>query len=353
VEELVPEPQDLARLESLLGRSLRRGAAGASFDELRELARLYRRAAARLARLRQRDDDPEALRYLNALCVRAYAHLAAAAPPPAPSREPFGQRVLAALARTGRAQVLAWVLLAVGVYVGAALCASDPRAAHALVPETFGYGTERVDQLAGSAEARAELLAREATPFAGNVFFGSALFVNNTRVGLLSFATGVFAGVPTILLAVYNGLIVGAIGTLLLQPPYHVEFLAWILPHGIPELTAVTLCVAGGLMLGGAVAAPGRRRRRVALREAADSAMLLFAAAVPLFLLAAAIESFVRESTLGTAARFAVAAAMLALLAVLAGATRAAGRRRPPDASWLAELAPLKDPPRSAGPGNG
>ncbi len=45
------------------------------FDELRELARLYRVHSARLARLRTHDTDREAIRYLNALCVRAYTHV--------------------------------------------------------------------------------------------------------------------------------------------------------------------------------------------------------------------------------------------------------------------------------------
>ena len=73
-------------------------------------------------------------------------------------------------------------------------------------------------------------------------------------------------------------------------------FLAWILPHGVPELTAINLCSAGGLALGRAVAAPGRRTRSEALRRAGPHALALAVASVPLFLAAAWIESFVREA---------------------------------------------------------
>src|SRR5689334_10192893 len=47
------------------------------FDGLRELGREYRIATSRLSehKARARTRDPEALRYLNALCVRAYTHL--------------------------------------------------------------------------------------------------------------------------------------------------------------------------------------------------------------------------------------------------------------------------------------
>ncbi|MDJ0867255.1 MAG: stage II sporulation protein M [Myxococcota bacterium] len=331
------ERSELEHFETLLERAERLRVRNLPFRDLRELARLYRRQTARLARLRQRGDDPEALRYLNALCVRAYAHLGVAPPEPARSGSLLGE-IARALARTGWAQALAWLLLAVGVYVGATLSAADPRAVQALVPASLGYGPGHLDRLLDSPEARAEFLARDETPFVSNFLFGSQLFVHNTRVGLLAFAAGILAGLPTVLLGVYNGLMLGAFGAIFLRPPLQIEFLAWILPHGVPELTAIALCVAAGLVLGRAVAAPGRRERRVALREAAESALLLFGAAIPLFFAAAWIESFVRESALGTGVRLAVAGAMLALVLALLAATRRAMRRHPGDAAWLREI---------------
>ena len=63
------------RMEAILDRIERPGKR-ASFDEIRELAHLYRLNSARLAILRSRDADPEAVRYLNALCVRAFTYSA-------------------------------------------------------------------------------------------------------------------------------------------------------------------------------------------------------------------------------------------------------------------------------------
>jgi uncharacterized membrane protein SpoIIM required for sporulation len=330
--------ESLARFELLLDRSERSGAGGLSFDDLSELAALYRRHAAGLARQRDRDDDPEAVRHLNALCVRAYSHLY-----PAPLAEgsrlgAFSQRLPRAVAQTWRPQLLAWALLLLGLVVGAGLASQEPEALYALVPSSLGYSPGQLDRLVSSAEARSEFLAREETPVEANAIFGSLLFAHNTRVGLLSFATGMFAGLPTILLQVYNGLLVGALGSVFFQDAVPVDFLAWILPHGVPEFTAITLCAAAGLALGGAVALPGRRRRRDALREAVDPALLLIAASLPLFLLAALIESFVRQSALGTAPRLAVAGAgALALLVFLLYVRRVA-RRVEVDTSWLREL---------------
>jgi uncharacterized membrane protein SpoIIM required for sporulation len=335
VEGVARKPEDT--FEQLLARCERLRASGLSFDELRELARLYRATLARLARLRERGDDDEAIRYLNGLCARAHAHLSIT-PAAAASAPPLLARIPEALARTWRAQLAAWALLLLGIIAGAALVANDPRAVYGLVPSTLGYGPDVLDRLVGSPEARAEFLARGDTPVTANLFFGSWLFANNTRVGLLAFATGMLAGIPTVLLAVYNGLTVGALGSVFFRDGIPLDFLAWLLPHGVPELTAVTLCVAAGLVLGGAIAAPGRETRAAALREAARSALLLFAVSVPFFLLAAAIESFVRQSALGTGPRLAVAGAMALLVAGVLTATRWLARRELRKSPWIQTL---------------
>ncbi len=146
------------------------------------------------------------------------------------------------------------------------------------------------------------------------------------------------AGVPTVILQVYNGMILGAFASIFIGGPCWIEFLAWILPHGIPEITAICLCVSGGLMLGLAILAPGRRTRRAAIRESTDSALLLFAISAPLFFLAAGIESFVRESTFATATRLGVALVVLLLLGSGAVVVRHLSRRQDRDVAWISAL---------------
>jgi uncharacterized membrane protein SpoIIM required for sporulation len=331
-----PDPD--ARFAELLARAERLRVGGLAFDELRELGRLYRRAAARLARLRDGGDDPEAVRHLNALCVRGYGFLYASGGQRTGARELLLARLPAALARTWHAQALAWTLLLAGALLGGALAARDDEALFALVPAALGYEDGGLEALVQSPEARARFLAREETPAAQNALFGSQLFAHNTQVGLLSFATGIFAALPTCLLQLYNGLVIGAFGAVFLRDPWPLPFLAWILPHAVPELTAITLCASGGLLLGLAVAAPGRAGRAAALRAARDPALLLFGAALPLFALAALVESFVRESALGTAPRLALAGFFLALLGAALASVRRLGRRHAADLAWLGGL---------------
>ena len=244
------------RFAELLGRAERLRVRGLRFDELRELGALYRHHSAALAAAREHGDDPDAVRYLNALCVRAYTALFARAPQP--GRRAWYVALRDALGRTWRAQVLAWALLGGGLLLGSALAWNDPEAVHALVPESMGYSSASLDHLLASPAAREAFLAAQETPAAHKVFFGSYLFSHNTRVGLLAFATGMLAAIPTVLLQLYNGLVLGAFASIFLHDRSPVPFLAWILPHGIPELTAITLCTAAGLQLGAAVAFPGR-----------------------------------------------------------------------------------------------
>jgi uncharacterized membrane protein SpoIIM required for sporulation len=329
-----------ARFEELLDRCEQSRVQTLAFDELTELGRLHRRHLAMLARLRARGLDVAATAHLNALCLRAHTTLYV------PDRMRWSvtafvrDAIPAAFAGTWHAIVLAGLLLAGGTLVGGALVLRDPQAVHILVPRCMCESPSHMDDLVRSRVARAEFLARSETPAAKNIAFGSMLFTHNTRVGLLAFAAGILAAVPTVLLQLYNGIVVGAFGAVFFRDPWPVDFLAWILPHGIPELTAITLCAAGGLVLGAAVAAPGRRPRGVAVREAVGSALALVCTAVPLLFVAALTESFVRESTLSTGTRFAIAGAYAGALVAGLVWIRGLAHRRSGDAGWLAEIMP-------------
>jgi uncharacterized membrane protein SpoIIM required for sporulation len=301
------------------------------FVELRELARLYRAGLARLAALRTRSRDPEAVRYLNGLCVRAYTHVYAA--PRGDRSAPSAKRLWETLSRTWRTQLLAAALLSLGAVLGAFAAEQDPRVRASLVGF---YSPAELARLETSAAARSQFLERQATSFNRNAHFGTSLFFHNTRVGLGAFALGILAGAPTLALLVYNGLVLGAFGSLFMSPADRISFLAWIVPHAIPELLAVILCATAGLLLGKSVVAPGRLPFRESMRRHSAHALRLVGISIPLFLLAAGIESFVRESTLTTPARLAVAAivfaALLAYVLLIAGRARA---QPAPDLAWL------------------
>jgi len=331
------------RLEELVGRAerLRRRL---PFDDIRELAALYRASSARLARLRTRGADPEAIRYLNALCVRAYTHLQV----PTPRKRGFGRFFLSelptTLGATAALQMLVLGLMLAGGAVGAMLASEDPAAIYACVPHGM-YPPSALDRLVASASERREFLTHSAESFGVKSIFSAGLFVHNSRVGLLAFSSGILAGVPTLLLVFGNGVTIGAFAWIFSRDAAWPLFWAWLLPHAIPELLAVTLCSVAGLLLGAAVVAPGRVGTARALRAATRPALELVAAALPLLLVAAGLESFLRQSQLSTATRFAVAFASLAALAAYALRVRRLARRpRALDLGWLREAPPAGSP---------
>jgi len=345
---------DSERFAALLARAERMRVRGLAFDELRDLAALYRQHAARLAAARDRDADPELIRALNGLCVRAHAVLFAGSAQR--DQRPWPLALRDALGQTWRAQVAAWTLLFAGMLIGGGLAWRDPNAVHALVPAAMGYSGDALDRLVASPAARQRFLAAQEMPVGHKAVFGSFLFSNNTRVGLLALATGMLAAVPTVILQLYNGMLLGAFSSIFLHDPWPIAFLAWILPHGIPELTAICLCAAAGLQLGAAVAAPGRHGRAAALRAAVPPAMVLFAAAVPLFVVAALIESFVRQSSWGPWPRLGVAALCLLGTAGVLLLSRRAAPPRAADTTWLGDVVRspgLIGPGRGGSPGSG
>ncbi len=339
-DHLAPTETPSEELARLLDRAENHRLKALPFADLRRLARLYRGEAARLARLRDRGGDTDRIGYLNSLCVRAHALLYSAQP--RKREHSLASRVAKALSSglvgTGRLQLAAWTIMGFGAFIGYALVVLDPAALYALMPASLGYDVGQIDLLYRSPEAREIFFAREATPISQNAVFGSYLFANNTRVGILAFATGMLFGIPTLLLQLFNGIMLGAIAAIFLQNESAIPFLAWILPHGVPELTAITLCAAAGLTLGRAVAIPGRRTRGQALRAASPKAIALFLFSLPLFFAAAGIESFIRESALGIPVRFAIAGAGLLTLFAVAWLLKETQSREDNELDWIDAL---------------
>ena len=202
------ETRDAKRFEELLDRSERLRPAGMKFAELRELGVLYRRHLARLTRLRGRGDDPDAERYLNALSVRAYTLLYGNRSRRI-ARPTEGHRLAHSMARTWPALRVSFALLAMGTFLGASLASHDVQAVWTLLPTSMGYTPVMLEELAISEEVQGRFLERSSESIGRNTLFGSSLFAHNTRVGILALASGMLAGIPTVILQLYNGLVIG------------------------------------------------------------------------------------------------------------------------------------------------
>jgi uncharacterized membrane protein SpoIIM required for sporulation len=296
--------QDWDELEQLVRRG-RRSMRGLSPAELSRMDVLYRRTTIHLARASTRTTDRQLVNYLNDLTARAHSLIYL---PPRRSLLAGALRFLLqgfarCVARHWRMHAVSAGLLFGGALLAYVICMNDMMAAYALsIP-----GDPRQP---GATREQLEAVLRSGREHGGELkfFFASFLFYNNLKVGILSMASGVLAGVPTILLMIYNGMLIGSFVAIHHRAGIYGEFWAWILPHGITELGAVVLCGGVGLVLGRSVVRPGELSRGdslwVAGREAGRTTL-----GVALMLVAAAIiESYVRQSHWSTNQRLAFAA---------------------------------------------
>ncbi len=266
---------------------------------------LYRRVAIHLAQVRTRTRDERLAVYLNGLAAAAHSLIYLP-----PRQSVFGK--IAAFAAYGFARTIArnWpyhlasvLLLVAGAFLAYHAATHDVLAAYALLPP----GDPR--QPGATPEQLLDVLRAGREEGSGfKSVFASFLFTHNLQVGLVSMGLGVLAGVPTVLLLLYNGMMLGAFVALHVQAGIGLEMWAWILPHGITELSAIALCGGVGLMLGQAVINPGLKTRAQSLVDAGGEAARTVVGIAGMLLIAAVIESFVRQSHLSTTARLVFAA---------------------------------------------
>lgn len=137
--------------------------------------------------------------------------------------------------------------------------------------------------------------------------FATLLMINNIRVAIICFTLGALFGIPTLLILLQTGLMLGTLPALF----YHGDLYglgAWLLPHGVPEISAILLSGGAGLKLGMALLQPGQESSGLRFRKALKSVGGTIVLCTGLLIWAGIVESFVRQSTLSNDVRYMIAA---------------------------------------------
>ncbi len=308
------------QLEALVKRA-RKSMRRMTLEDLTRLDVLYRRTTIHLSQVATRSTDARLKQYLNGLVTSAHSLIYL------PPRQSIWQGALTfafegfarLIARNWRFHLISTTLMLGGALLAYFASIHDPLAAYALMP------ADDVRQPGSTPEQLLEVLRSGRDQGGGEKFmFASFLFQHNLKVGILALGTGVLAAVPTVLLMVFNGMILGSFAAIHHQAGIYSEFWAWILPHGVTELGAIVLCGGLGLMLGRSVVSPGLLSRSESLRRAGVEAGATCLGVAAMLIAAAIIESYVRQSHLSTAARltFAGATAVFWALYIVHGFVR-------------------------------
>lgn len=289
------------RLEELLRHS-RGGLRSLSRGELREMGLLYRQIAADLAAVRQDRASRNIAEALNQLLARAHTALY------------FGRssRLTSLVAwfvqeypRVFRRK-LSWTLAAALLFLafgiaGMLVTMIDPRLPLRMLGPGMIATIQQHKMWTESVVAMKPLASSE-------------IMTNNLTVSLMTFAMGITGGIGTVYLLVFNGLLMGVVGTACWQNQMSLSLWSFVAPHGVLELPAIFIAGGAGLLLARGLLFPGWLPRREALRRSAAEAGRLMLGIFPLLTVAGLTEGFFSPTHVHPGLKFLWAAVMFSAL---------------------------------------
>ena len=265
--------QELERLVGKAGRRVERLAP----DEVFQLGGLYRSAAADLALARRAFPAEPVVAQLERL-VAASRGLVYDTPTKRRSLLAFVSRDYWRLVAAKPVALLAaFALLFAPALLAGAWALRDPGAAIGVVPAAFRPATE-------SARPWTSMTPSEQAAFT------TAVFTNNIQVTLVAFAGGATLGLLTAAILIFNGVLLGAVGGLMIGAGNWRGFLELVSGHGFLELSCILVAGAAGLRLGWAIAVPGHLTRRASMQSEARRAVAIALGTAPWLVVAGLVE---------------------------------------------------------------
>ena len=117
--------------------------------------------------------------------------------------------------------------------------------------------------------------------------------VNNIKVSIFALATGILAGVGSIVLLFSNGVTLGLVALDYIFAGQSIFLMGWLMPHGVIEIPAILLAGQGGLLLGKALIGWGTRASlHDRFRAISRDLMTLIGGVAVMLVWAGIIESF-------------------------------------------------------------
>jgi uncharacterized membrane protein SpoIIM required for sporulation len=253
-------------------------------SQVRDISRLYRAATSDLALAKRDFPRNEVTVYLNQLVARAHAVVYRSEPLALKRLWHFATRGFPRLFReTWVFTFIAAMLFILPAIASGVATYAQPALATSLLPPDM----HRLISIVEDKDLWVDIPMEE-RPYAA-----SFIMTNNIQVSILSFASGLSAGLMTLWVLFFNGLILGTLTGLTSFHGIGLELWNFVIGHGVIELSIIFISGGSGLMLGWAILRPGLMRRRDALAQAARKAVYLLLGAVPWLVVAGTIEGFI------------------------------------------------------------
>lgn len=142
----------------------------------------------------------------------------------------------------------------------------------------------------------------------------SQIMTNNLSVSFATFALGITAGVGTLWMLAFNGLLFGVVNAACWQAGMLDQLMSFVVPHGVLELPAIFIAGGGGLLIAKGLLFPGTLPRSASLVLEGGRAMRLALGIIPLLIVAGTVEGFVSPTDLAPRWKYSLGAALFALL---------------------------------------
>ncbi len=286
------------RLEHLLDQVKASGLRSLTRLELQELGLLYRQAAADLSALREDPTGRSYARSLNLLLSRAHNTIYAGEKSSARGIVYFYRHTYPQIFRNNlRLIAMALLLFAVGGAAGMLLALTHPDYMRLFLGPHMMETIERHKMWTDSVVSIAPAAS-------------SGIMTNNISVCFAAFAYGITAGLGTVFMLVFNGVLMGVIGTACWLNDMSLSLWSFVAPHGVLELPAIFIAGGAGLRIAQGMLFPGLLSRQDSLAKAGGEAVRLLMGIVPILIVAGLIEGFISPSALPWKWKFTMAGAV-------------------------------------------
>jgi uncharacterized membrane protein SpoIIM required for sporulation len=276
------------RLEDLLalieGNSLRQ----LSRAEVREFGELYRRAATDLAIARTETRDARLINYLNSLVIRAHGRIYRA------EANGFG---------------LVWIFFAHDFprtfranfrYMAFAFALFAVFAVFGFIATWRDIGFTDFDYLSGIEYDIKDNNQWWLELNRANQIGSSEILTNNIMVTFRVFAMGALFGIGAVYQLILEGARFGSVfgACYSINPPFGDALAAFVVGHGVVELSTIFFCAGAGMMIGYSMIDPGDLTRAQALRKKGIEAARIVIGCACFLVVAGLIEGFLSPSAL-------------------------------------------------------
>ena len=292
------------RMTALIGVVNASGLRSLSQPELREMAFLYRQIASDLSAVRQDRTARTLQSDLNRLLAQAHAIIYSGRKT---SLRPVWKFFVVEYPRLFR-RLLPFTLASLTVFLagallGAAITTARPEFMRHLLGPTMVETIDRHEMWTHSVNS----MAPQAS---------SAIMTNNLGVIFAAFAAGITAGIGTLYMIGWNGILIGVVAAACHAAHMSISLWSFVAPHGSLELPAIVISGGAGLRIAHGMLFPGVFRRRYSLFVAGRESVRLLAGVVPMLMVAGVIEGFFSPSAAAPVLKFAVGATLFSLLLV-------------------------------------